>query len=254
MRQDDGGVADTERRHSADCRAQEAQRQQDVVELLEAEVAQLRQELKEQEAIWTEVQRDDGVELLHHIRKVDELEAARDHLRAQLEQLVEKWRNEADRSRLLQGLDCVADLLAILRERPREENEDQKTDARVVTMGEGDTSRTASSASVGSVEPTTPDQTRHEPTANSTHTRKPWGWVYDGSSTYSIGAADDPQGTMIASLRDRNGARAVAHCNLIAAAPELLDALKYLLELGGDDDRRIAAEAAIARAEGRPYP
>ena len=39
--------------------------------------------------------------------------------------------------------------------------------------------------------------------------------------------------------------------HLIAAAPELLEALKGLLELGGDDDRRIKAEAAVAKAEGR---
>lgn len=32
---------------------------------------------------------------------------------------------------------------------------------------------------------------------------------------------------------------------------DLLHALKYLLELGGDDDRRICAEAAITKAEGR---
>lgn len=37
---------------------------------------------------------------------------------------------------------------------------------------------------------------------------------------------------------------------LLMAAPDLLAALKYLLELGGDDDRRIAAETAIAKAEG----
>lgn len=45
----------------------------------------------------------------------------------------------------------------------------------------------------------------------------------------------------------------IVFCPLHGAAPELLAALKYLLELGGDDDRRIAAETAIALAEGRDF-
>jgi hypothetical protein len=85
----------------------------------------------------------------------------------------------------------------------------------------------------------------------STHTPGPWGYTYDGSSTWSIGPEADPQDGSVASIFDRKDERARANARLIAAAPDLLAALKYLLELGGDDDRRIAAEAAIAKAEGR---
>ena len=53
--------------------------------------------------------------------------------------------------------------------------------------------------------------------------------------------------------REFRSPQAEADARSIAAAPDLLAALKYLLELGGDDDRRIAAEAAIAKAEGRDY-
>lgn len=96
----------------------------------------------------------------------------------------------------------------------------------------------------------------------SQHTPGPWGWVYDGSSTYSIGEDDDPQGTMIASVADRRSERAMANCSLIAAAPELLAALKGLLafeeyaaycqECGiGRSAEWQAAKAAVAKAEGR---
>ncbi len=77
------------------------------------------------------------------------------------------------------------------------------------------------------------------------------GWTYDGSSDYSIGLADDPQVNRVALVHSRDPKRGASICNLFAAAPDLLSALKYLLELGGDDDRRIVAEEAIARAEGR---
>lgn len=86
------------------------------------------------------------------------------------------------------------------------------------------------------------------------HTPGPWGWTYDGSSDYSIGQADDPQVKRVANIYawQRNHDQAMADCALIAAAPDLLAALKALLtECGGSDDVRIAAEAAIALAEGR---
>ena len=79
----------------------------------------------------------------------------------------------------------------------------------------------------------------------------PWGWCYDGSSTYSIGGIDDPQGELVASVRTRDGDRGAQLCALIAAAPELLAAVELLLQLGGDDDRRIVAEQAVAKARGR---
>lgn len=47
----------------------------------------------------------------------------------------------------------------------------------------------------------------------------------------------------IAQVMDSSSAR------LIAAAPDLLAALKGLVELGTDSPRHLAAEAAIAKAE-----
>lgn len=60
------------------------------------------------------------------------------------------------------------------------------------------------------------------------HTPGPWGFTYDGSSDWSIGPADDPQARRIASVWDRDDARAEANVRLIAAAPELLAACKAL--------------------------
>ena len=87
-----------------------------------------------------------------------------------------------------------------------------------------------------------------------THTPGPWGWTYDGSSTYSIGLAEDPQDRRIASVYDRRDERAIANCWVIAAAPEMLTALKAglaLLEHYGECEQVTAMRAAIARAEGR---
>lgn len=97
------------------------------------------------------------------------LEAARDHLRARLHRQIEFWRGEAariDRTHATMGIgwkSCAADLLAVLTE-PVEDDKNKKENnlARVVTMGEGIDSRTASEASAGSVEPPTPDQVRIE--------------------------------------------------------------------------------------------
>lgn len=81
---------------------------------------------------------------------------------------------------------------------------------------------------------------------------RPLGWTYDGSSDYSIGYADDPQANCVARMWDRKDERARAYCDLFTAAPDLLAALKSLLaECGGCDDARIAAKAAIEKAEGR---
>jgi len=59
----------------------------------------------------------------------------------------------------------------------------------------------------------------------SKHTPGPWGYTYDGSSQWSIGPAEDPQGDdCVASIWDRNDERARANARLIAAAPALLAA------------------------------
>lgn len=91
------------------------------------------------------------------------------------------------------------------------------------------------------------------------HTPGPWRWVYDGSSDYSIGEADDPQAKPVAGVYDRNHKRAAANCDLIAAAPDLLEACKDLVDRF---ERKATSKAslscsyaeakrAIAKAEGR---
>jgi len=100
------------------------------------------------------------------------------------------------------------------------------------------------------------------------HTPGPWGWTYDGSSDYSIGPAEDPQVERIVHVwaSNRNQAateRAVADCNLITAAPDLLAAAKIGLKaltnlyedyicLYPDEQAELdLVTAAIAKAEGR---
>ncbi len=65
------------------------------------------------------------------------------------------------------------------------------------------------------------------------HTPGPWRSVYDGSSDWSIGEDEDPQANRIAGVRRRGGLdtwqEAADNARLIAAAPELLDALKRIL-------------------------
>jgi hypothetical protein len=61
------------------------------------------------------------------------------------------------------------------------------------------------------------------------NTPGPWGYTYDGSSDWSIGPADDPQGDgRVAHVWDKNDERARANVSLIAAAPEMLAMLKRL--------------------------
>lgn len=95
-----------------------------------------------------------------------------------------------------------------------------------------------------------PAQTPRKPAA--AHTAGPWratepcpvsGWV-DIVSGEDTGVYVPPLG----STRHDN---AVANARLIAAAPEMLEALKRLCLGDGADDDWKAAEAAIAKAEGR---
>lgn len=94
----------------------------------------------------------------------------------------------------------------------------------------------------------------------------PWGFTYDGSSDWTIGEADDPQGKPVAHVwvphyRETHtivaGVRvADVPCDvrLIAAAPDLLVAAKVALnDQMYKDWPRIAdlLVAAITKAEGR---
>lgn len=104
--------------------------------------------------------------------------AARDHLRVRLQQLIVAWHElsvRLDYQRRFADVEpqlfpetiyrlCEGDLLAVLTEQVEEQKgNEEKTLTRVVTMGEGTDSRTASDASAGSVEPPTPDQERNQP-------------------------------------------------------------------------------------------
>lgn len=91
-----------------------------------------------------------------------------------------------------------------------------------------------------------------------------WGWTYDGSSDYSIGPIEDPQVNPVAHVYNRDPKRGAELCNLIAAAPDLLAALKSALphvaavyraggirHLPNSGDVIEQIDAAIAKAEGR---
>ena len=77
------------------------------------------------------------------------------------------------------------------------------------------------------------------------HTPGPWTVPYYGGCIY------DKHGVRILELADYNGYDLVADARLIAAAPDLLAALKAMLADGGDIVSVIEqAEAAIAKATG----
>jgi hypothetical protein len=63
------------------------------------------------------------------------------------------------------------------------------------------------------------------------HTPGPWGWCYDGSSTYSVGPEADPQDGAVASVYARkHNERTIANLALITAAPDLLEACELIQE------------------------
>ncbi len=84
------------------------------------------------------------------------------------------------------------------------------------------------------------------------HTPSPWDARWPKFDSVIVDAEDRVIASV--SFNDHEDKECEANAHLIAAAPDLLHALKYLLELGGDDDRRICAEGAIAKAEGRAHP
>ena len=89
------------------------------------------------------------------------------------------------------------------------------------------------------------------------HTTTPWGFTYDGSSDWSIGQAEDPQGMVVCNIWDRNDDRARANAAFIVRAvnvhEKLLANLKWLHETckcheQGTENECSAVEA-IAKAE-----
>ena len=97
------------------------------------------------------------------------------------------------------------------------------------------------------------------------HTPGPWGCCYDGGGTWSIGPDADPQVDSVASVQGPHSLSsgnsfemASANARLIAAAPDLLEALNRLVcgfteNIDGEErygDWIRIAEEAITKAEG----
>jgi len=87
-------------------------------------------------------------------------------------------------------------------------------------------------------------KTKHTPG----HTPGPWVFFIDGFGDHSIESAQDSNGNRlpVAMTFRRNNADA----RLIAAAPDLLAALRALVHPMASDEDLDAARAAIAKAEG----
>jgi hypothetical protein len=98
------------------------------------------------------------------------------------------------------------------------------------------------------------------------HTPTPWGFIYDGSSEWSIGPADDPQSNPVMTIwsKDDDKARAnAAHIvKCVNEREELVEALSILLKeyrqflwdefSTKDDEYSRRAKKALARAEKEP--
>jgi hypothetical protein len=94
---------------------------------------------------------------------------------------------------------------------------------------------------------------------NAKHTPGPW--IYDAQCIDPIIIATEDRETGLARVQSWSGTpsgeECIANARLIAAAPELLQALKGLLAYTlhimepGDNAETLAARAAIAKAEGR---
>ena len=88
----------------------------------------------------------------------------------------------------------------------------------------------------------------------SKYTPGPWGYIYDGSSDWTIGEARDPQENPVAHIWDRNDARAHANARLIAQAPTMLKIIRCLATYDSMDPIKIQditeARAILRAVEG----
>ena len=89
------------------------------------------------------------------------------------------------------------------------------------------------------------------------HTEGPWyvgSGTYECRNIYSVASVTDDEGftyqPIVATAEDDGIDCWDANARLIAAAPDLLDALEYLVSLGGGDCLDMA-RAAIAKARGQ---
>ena len=86
-----------------------------------------------------------------------------------------------------------------------------------------------------------------------THTPGPWNCNRSSASGYDIVCAENlPVDVCVISRRDKTTGEIDANARLIAAAPELLTALKFVLSAHGGQLEAAFAQArdAIAKAEG----
>lgn len=58
----------------------------------------------------------------------------------------------------------------------------------------------------------------HETEGKAGHTAVPWGYVYDGSSEWSIGPADDPQSNPVMTIWSKDDAKAEANAAFVVKA------------------------------------
>lgn len=90
-----------------------------------------------------------------------------------------------------------------------------------------------------------------------THTPGPWFYSRNGNPIYITGNWDKVAGTYadVAEIAQQEQSEAQANARLIAAAPDMLAALKAILdETGGMGGPFTAARAAIAKATGEGKP
>jgi len=96
---------------------------------------------------------------------------------------------------------------------------------------------------------------------SNTHTPGPWQNTFDGSFVYAPRKKGTDHGQLIAQVTAGEGMNTVENARLIAAAPELLEALEAIMSSHVDPDGLIylpatgsilstRARAAIAKARG----